>query len=109
MAVVDEEHQSVQDGFTVAFAAQYGLTAASAPVLVACLRRCTDHLKLKLLPELDDDDKLALLCDAMRGLDDHEVERVIYPVWGKLEKLGALARKASGRRKQLLLDILTAS
>ena len=109
MAVVDEEHQSVQDGFTAAFAAQYGLTAASAPVLVACLRRCTDHLKLKLLPELDDDDKLALLCEAMRGLDDHEVERVIYPVWGKLEKLGALARKASGRRKQLLLDILTAS
>ena len=109
MAVVDEEHQSVQDGFTAAFGAQYGVTAASAPVLVACLRRCTDHLKLKLLPELEDDDKLALLCEAMRGLDDYEVERVTYPVWGKLDKLGALARKASGRRKQLLLDILTAS
>lgn len=109
MALVDEEHQSVQDGFTAVFAAQYGVTAASAPVLVACLRRSTDHLKLKLLPELDDDDKLALLCEAMRGLEDYEIERVIYPIWGKLEKLGALARKASGRRKQLLLDILTAS
>ena len=109
MALVDEEHQSVQDGFTAAFAAQYGVTAASAPALVACLRRCTDHLKLKLLPELDDDDRLAVLCEAMQGLESHEVERVLYPIWGKLEKLGALARKASGRRKQLLLAILTAS
>ena len=34
---------------------------------------------------------------------------MLYPVWGKLEKLATLARKADGRRKELLLALLEAA
>lgn len=106
MENVDEEHQSVQDAMAAAFATQYGLTASSAPTLVACLRRSTDGLKLKLQAELDDVEKLGLLYQQVQALESHEVERVLYPIWGKLEKLATLARKAEGKRKELLEALL---
>ena len=43
------------------------------------------------------------------GLETYEVERVIYPIWGKVEKLAGLARKAEGKRKELLLELLQAA
>ncbi|QKY09301.1 DUF6138 family protein [Janthinobacterium lividum] len=109
MANVDEEHQSVQDQFTAAFAEQYGVTPASAPVLAACLRACTDNAKVKIQAELEDVEKLELFCQQLQGLEGYLVEHMLYPVWGKLEKLAALARKAQGRRKELLLGLLEAA
>ncbi|MFZ4877606.1 DUF6138 family protein [Janthinobacterium sp. Mn2066] len=106
MEHVDEEHQSVQDAMTAAFAVQYGVTASSVAPLVACLRRSTDYLKLKLQAELDDVEKLDLLYQQVQSLESHEVERVLYPIWGKAEKLAALARKAQGKRKELLETLL---
>ncbi|WP_300753492.1 DUF6138 family protein [Janthinobacterium sp.] len=106
MENVDEEHQSVQDAMTAAFAIQYGVTASSVAALVACLRRSTDSLKLKLQAELDDVEKLGLLYQQVQSLESHEVERVLYPIWGKVEKLTALARKAQGKRKALLEALL---
>src|SRR5450830_255098 len=106
MENVDEEHQSVQDAMTAAFATQYGLTASSAPTLVTCLRRSTDGLKLKLQAELEDAEKLGLLYQQVQGLESHEVERMLYPIWGKVEKLAALARKAEGKRRELLEALL---
>ncbi|MET3939852.1 hypothetical protein ABIC22_002664 [Paenibacillus sp. PvP094] len=109
MGEVDDEHQLVQDKFTAAFAEKHGITASSAPALVACLRRSTDSLKLKIQPELENDEKLALMVKQINGLETYEVERVIYPIWGKVEKLAGLARKAEGKRKELLLDLLQAA
>ena len=109
MGEVDEEHQLVQDKFTVAFAEKHGITASSAPALIACLRRSTDSLKLKIQPELENEEKLALMVQQINGLETYEVERVIYPIWGKMEKLAGLARKAEGKRKELLLEILQAA
>lgn len=109
MANVDEEHQSVQDQFTAAFAEQHGVTPASAPVLAACLRACTDNAKVKIQAELEDVEKLELFCQQLQGLEGYLVEHMLYPVWGKLEKLAALARKAQGRRKELLLALLEAA
>jgi len=106
MENVDEEHQSVQDAMTAAFAAQYGVTADSVSPLVACLRRSTDYLKLKLQAELEDVEKLGLLYQQVQGMEGYEVERVLYPIWGKVEKLAALARKAEGKRKALLEGLL---
>lgn len=106
---VDDEHQLVQDKFITAFAEKYGVTTQSALILVDCLRRATDSLKLKILPELESEDKLALLAQQMDGLKPYEVEHVLYPIWGKVEKLAALARKADGRRKELLLELLQAA
>ncbi|MGF9700426.1 DUF6138 family protein [Paenibacillus sp. MABNR03] len=109
MGKVDDEHQLVQDKFTVAFAEKHGITASSVPALVACLRRSTDDLKLKIQPELENEEKLALYVQQISGLEKYEVERVLYPIWGKVEKLAALARKAEGKRKELLLELLQAA
>nr|WP_154896667.1 DUF6138 family protein [Paenibacillus xylanexedens] len=109
MGEVDDEHQLVQDKFTAAFAEKHGITASSAPALVACLRRSTDGLKLKLQSELESEEKLALMVQQISSLETYEVERVIYPIWGKVEKLAGLARKAEGKRKELLLDLLQAA
>ncbi|KAF4325002.1 hypothetical protein G195_001680 [Phytophthora kernoviae 00238/432] len=69
---------------------------------VACLRRSTDYLKLKIQPELENEEKLEPLVKQLRKLEPYEVERALYPIWGKVEKLATLARKADGRRKELL-------
>jgi hypothetical protein len=42
-------------------------------------------------------------------LEGYLIEHMLYPVWGKLEKLATLARKADGRRKELLLALLAAA
>ena len=109
MEQVDEEHQSVQDQFTAALAEQHGVTADTMPVLAACLRVCTDNAKVKLQAELDDVEKLALFCQQLQGLEGYLVEHMLYPVWGRLEKLATLARKADGRRRELLLTLLAAA
>lgn len=109
MGEVDDEHQLVQDKFTVAFAETQGVTASTVPALVACLRRSTDSLKLKIQPELENEEKLELLVQSLQGMETYEVERVLYPIWGKVEKLATLARKADGRRKELLLELLKAA
>ncbi|MFE6078653.1 DUF6138 family protein [Paenibacillus sp. NPDC057886] len=109
MGEVDDEHQLVQDKFTVAFAEKHGVTASSISALVVCLRRSTDSLKLKIQPELEDEAKLKLLVQSLQGLETYEVEHVLYPIWGKVEKLATLARKAEGRRKELLLELLKAA
>jgi hypothetical protein len=106
MANVDEEHQCVQDQFTAAYAEQHGVTTDSIAVLAACLRACTDNAKVKIQAELEDVEKLELFCQQLQGLEGYLVEHMLYPVWGKLEKLAALARKAQGRRKELLLALL---
>ncbi|MFU1792591.1 DUF6138 family protein [Paenibacillus azoreducens] len=106
MAIVDNEHQLVHDKFTAVFAETYGVTERSTPVLIACLLRCHDSLKLKLLPELENEDKLSLFVQHIEALSDDEAEQALYPIWGKAEKLAALARKAQEPRKELLLRLL---
>ena len=109
MAQVDEEHQSVQDQFTAAFVARHGVTLESIPVLVACLRVCTDDVKVKVQAAFEDADALACLCQQLLGLEDYLVQHVLYAIWGKPEKLAALARKAQGRRRELLLALIAAA
>ncbi len=109
MALVDDEHQLAHDKFTAAFADAHGVTASSIPVLVACLRRSHDSLKLKIQPELESEDKLSLLVQQVEALPRYEAERVLYPIWGGAEKLAAQARKAKEPRKELLLRLLKAA
>ncbi|MCM3136179.1 DUF6138 family protein [Paenibacillus polysaccharolyticus] len=109
MGQVDDEHQMIQDKFIAAFADKYGVTADSVPVLVQSLRRSTDGLKLKLLPEFEQEEKLEWLLEQVQELESYEVQRVLYPIFGKVEKLVALARKAEGKRKELLLRLSKAA
>ena len=109
MAAVDEEHQSVQDSFTAAFAAHYGINPDTIATLVTCLRHCTDKVKLKIAPSFDDDALLELLHRQLQGLEQYQVDHVLQPIWGKPEKLAALARKAQGRRQELLASLAALS
>lgn len=109
MDLVDDEHQLVHDKFTAVFAETYGITERSIPTLIVCLLRSHDSLNLKIQPELESEDKLLLLMQQIETLSDDEAERVLYPIWGKLEKLAALARKAQEPRKELLLRLLKAA
>ncbi|WP_240037054.1 DUF6138 family protein [Paenibacillus amylolyticus] len=109
MGQVDDEHQMIQDKFIVAFADKYGVTADSVSVLVQSLRRSTDGLKLKLLPEFEQDEKLEWLLEQVQELESYDVQRVLYPIFGKVEKLVALARKAEGKRKESLLRLAQAA
>ncbi|MBR2563741.1 MAG: hypothetical protein IKE29_03885 [Paenibacillus sp.] len=109
MGEVDDEHQLVQDKFTAAFVEKHGVTVNSVPVLVASLRRSTDSLKLKIQQELENDETLELLVRQIQSLKHYEAAHVIYPIFGKVEKLATLARKAGGRRKELLLELLQAA
>ncbi|GED57213.1 DUF6138 family protein [Brevibacillus formosus] len=109
MDLVDDEHQLVHDKFTAVFAETYGITERSTPTLIACLLRSHDSLKLKIQPELESDDKLSLFVQQIETLSDDEVERVLYPIWGKVEKLAALARKAQGPRKELIIRLQKAA
>ncbi|RJE86978.1 hypothetical protein D3P07_17530 [Paenibacillus sp. 1011MAR3C5] len=106
MALVDDEHQLAHDKFTGVFAETHGITERSAPALVACLRRSHESLKLRIQPELESEDKLSMLVQHIEALKGCEAERVLYPIWGKTDKLAALARKAQEPRKELLLRLL---
>ncbi|WP_315372609.1 DUF6138 family protein [Paenibacillus xylanexedens] len=109
MGEVDDEHQLIQDKFIAAFVEQQGVTAQAIPALVASLRGSTDSLKLKIQPELENEEILELLVRQIQELEYYEAERVLYPIFGKVEKLTTLARKAEGRRKELLLELLQAT
>ncbi|TQR34800.1 DUF6138 family protein [Brevibacillus brevis] len=109
MDLVDDEHQLVHDKFTAAFAEIYGITERSTPTLIACLLRSHDSLKLKIQPELESEDKLSLFVQQIETLSDDEAERVLYPIWGKVEKLAVLARKAQGPHKELIIRLLKAA
>lgn len=109
MDLVDDEHQLMHDKFTAVFAETYGITERSSPTLTACLLHSHDSLKLKIQPELENEDKLSLFVQHIETLSDDEAERVLYPIWGRAEKLAALARKAQEPRKELLLRLLKAA
>lgn len=109
MDLVDDEHQLMHDKFTAVFADTYGITERSTPTLTFCLLRSHDSLKLKIQPELETEDKLSLFVQHIETLSDGEAERVLYPIWGKAEKLAAMARKAQEPRKDLLLRLLKAT
>lgn len=109
MDLVDDEHQLVHDKFTAVFAETYGITERSTPTLIACLLRSHDSLKLKIQPELESEDKLSLFVQQIETLSDDEAERVLYPIWGNVEKLAALARKAQEPRKELIIRLQKAA
>lgn len=103
---VDDEHQSAQDRFTPLFIERHGLTPASAATVVACVRRCTDNVKLPGKPALDDDATLDRLIDILAELPDYEAPLVRERLCGPDRKLAAQARKADPTRRARLLRLL---
>jgi len=70
MQVVDEEHQSIQEKFTAAFVAHFGITAASLPVFIYCLLSTQSHKHYPLFAEqFRTRENLALLLAAKRNFE----------------------------------------
>ncbi|MCP3772313.1 DUF6138 family protein [Paenibacillus sp. MZ04-78.2] len=107
--LVDDEHQSVQNHFTAAFVEQYGVNAETLPTLVTCLLHSTDSIKLKIKPAMEEEANARLLLDHVSGRQSYEVERIVYPIWGGLEKLKAAAAKAKGEKAALLSELVQAA
>lgn len=109
MGKVDEEHQTVQNDFTVALAERHGVSAETIPTLVKCMQYCTDSMKLKIKSDMEDDRHLRLLLDQVRGLQYYEVEHIVYLIWGETDKLKKIAAKAEGDRGQWLSELAQAA
>ncbi|MGG1661035.1 DUF6138 family protein [Brevibacillus sp. NRS-1366] len=106
MKVVDEEHQSVQDYFTAAFIEKHGVNAVTMPTFVGCLLHGSDSMKLKIKKEMEDEENLRLLLERIRDLRPHEVEHIVFIIWGGAEKLKAIAAKAKGEKEAVLSEIV---
>ncbi|WP_332910031.1 DUF6138 family protein [Paenibacillus sonchi] len=109
MEQVDEEHQSVQNSFTAALAGRHGVNAETLPTLVKCMLHSGDSMKLKIDADLGDDRILRLLLDQVRGLKRHEVEHIVYLIWGGTDKLKKIAAKAEGERGKWLSELAQAA
>ncbi|WP_134686885.1 DUF6138 family protein [Brevibacillus migulae] len=109
MEKVDVEHQSVQNEFTAAFAERHGVNAETIPTLVKCMLHSTDSLKVKINADMEDEMHLRQLYEQVRGLQDHEVEHVVYLIWGGTDKLKKIAAKAEGDRGKWLSELAQAA
>ncbi|MNC58320.1 hypothetical protein D3C75_1080420 [compost metagenome] len=68
-----------------------------------------DSIKLKIDADLGDDRILRLLLDQVRGLKRHEVEHIVYLIWGGTDKLKRIAGKAEGERGKWLSELAQAA
>ncbi|GGF69533.1 hypothetical protein GCM10010912_13350 [Paenibacillus albidus] len=109
MGKVDEEHQSVQNNFTVALAERHGVSMETIPTLVKCMLHSTDSMKLKIKDDLEDERHLGLLLDQVRGLQSYEVEHIVYLIWGGTDKLKKTAAKAEGARREWFSELAQAA
>lgn len=109
MGIVDDEHQSVQNHFTLAFTERHGVSAETIPTLVKCMLHSTDSMKLKIQSDMETDVNVKLLLDQVRGLPSYQVEHIVYLVWGGTDKLKKIAAKAEGERAQWLTELAEAA
>ncbi|WP_036672113.1 DUF6138 family protein, partial [Paenibacillus sp. HGF5] len=109
MGKVDDEHQSVQNHFTVAFKERHGVRTETIPTLIKCMLHCTDSMKLKIQSDMEHDLNVRLLLDQVRGLPYYQVEHIVYLIWGGTDKLKKIAAKAEGERARWLTELAEAA
>lgn len=109
MGKVDDEHQSVQNHFTVAFKERHGVHTETIPTLIKCMLHCTDSMKLKMQSDMEHDRNVRLVLDQVRGLPCYQVEHIVYLIWGGTDKLKKIAAKAEGERAQWLIELAEAA
>ncbi|NIG54401.1 DUF6138 family protein [Chitinophaga sp. Cy-1792] len=105
MPLVDSEHQSVQNHFTIAFIEKHGTTPAIIPVITACLLACQDMKPVKQLATLAEE-SLNTMLEALQEVPSYQVEQVISLIWGSKEKLATIAKKKNAAPQlQALLQL----
>ncbi|RAJ80199.1 hypothetical protein CLV59_105307 [Chitinophaga dinghuensis] len=93
MKQVDSEHQSVQNQFTIAFTAKFGVHLPTIPTLVSCLLACQEMKPLKEFVAFEQPENLGQLLAALKEQPDYNVEHVIALIWGSKQKLATAAKK----------------
>ncbi|WP_028545517.1 DUF6138 family protein [Paenibacillus taiwanensis] len=107
MGMVDTEHQSVQDGYPQAFIEAHGVKKAHMPVIVSMLLAGIDEgTKVRNLT-LDHPEVIEGLIEALQDKDNYQCEMVVCRIFGSVQKLEGVARKAEPSLKQKWEQLLT--
>lgn len=58
-------------------------------------------MKLKIKTDMENEMYLILLLNQVRGLQDYEVEHIVYLIWGGPDKLKKIAAKTKRRSRKV--------
>ncbi|MFD0712818.1 DUF6138 family protein [Paenibacillus sp. GCM10027626] len=106
MALVDEEHQLVQDKFVEALIAEYGISPVTMPTLVICLLKCTERVSIKPAEAFETEENMQILLEQTSKLSEYEVDLLVYQIWRGSKKLKTRSKKAPAAAQPLLLQLL---
>lgn len=102
MALVDSEHQSVQDSYGEAFIEAHGLSVELIPVFVAILLGANESAKpLKGIENMEVD-LLKALVQELETKESYEREFVLYRIFGGAKKLAQHIKQETSERKEEL-------
>ncbi|MGE7988908.1 DUF6138 family protein [Lysinibacillus fusiformis] len=102
MALVDSEHQSVQDSYGEAFIEAHGLSVELIPVFVAILLGANESAKpLKGIENMEVD-LLKALVQELEAKESYEREFVLYRIFGGAKKLAQRIKQETSERKEEL-------
>lgn len=101
MALVDIEHQSVQDGYAEAFIEAHGLSVELMPVLVAILMGSNESAKPLKGIDMWQPNLLGALVQELENKKDYEREVVLYRLFGNPKKLAQRRKQEETSSKEL--------
>ncbi|KPN96242.1 DUF6138 family protein [Lysinibacillus sp. ZYM-1] len=102
MALVDSEHQSVQDSYGEAFVEAHGLSTELIPVFVAILLGANESAKPLKGIEIMDANLLKALVQELEDKEDYEREFVLYRLFGSPQKLRQRMKQEATQIKEEL-------
>ncbi len=106
MALVDAEHQSVQDHYAEALIEAHGLSPELMPALVAVLLASNESAKPLKELALYEPDLLSALIRELENIEDYQREVVLYRIFGGAKKLKQRIKKEPAPIKEALEHLL---
>ncbi len=82
MSLVDQEHQNVQQSFTLALIHRYGIDPSTLPTVAACFMRCNEDKFAKERARFEGAQNLQALLTFLEPYDSYEAEHLLYMIWG---------------------------
>lgn len=87
--LLDDEHQSIHQYFIHALIDRFGVTSLSLPLIIKGILSAQVEVVFKNLANLIHQENVGLLANQLAHLNSHEVENVLYAIWGKPYKKSA--------------------
>ncbi|WP_314589066.1 DUF6138 family protein [Paenibacillus terrigena] len=108
MNLIDQEHQYVQQSFTLALIQHYGIDPTTLPTIAACLMMCNEGKFAKERARFESAQNLQVLLSYMEPFDSYEAEHLVYLIWGGKKNLESRARKEKCEDEQHLFKAILA-